>query len=471
MSNGRLLHLLRPWVIAVVLSAFAIVQVRAQNAGSDWSVPVNFSQRLDTFSDVPVLLCDQYQTVHVFWAEREDDQTLIYHRDNVGGSWSNPNDVLVTRSVLELYGAVAPNDTVHLIWFTATRGELVYSRVTLASMRDAKHWAEPMELASEVDGASLSIDKAGVLHLVYSTSDANGLNHVANYIRSVDNGLSWSTPIEVMNMTVPVGSAMGVMVGVDGKGRLHVVWQIRAYTYGEYSRVGYIRSTDEGNTWGNAMTLASSETPPGVAAPAVYTFGEDEIHLTYDLPERVHRWSTDGGATWSQPITIMQLGAAFGGVNQLVKDSAGTLHVVSAVSDGVYQAAWNGSSWGAPEAIDRRYYDAHHQQLVVCQGNQLHVVYDDRRGEHEIWYSTKLVNAPLIPQRAVPVPQAVEASPAPEATLAAGSVEVSRTGSAELQTVQVRTAPALWNPVLTPALLVISLVIGVAAILLRRVVR
>ncbi len=90
----------------------------------------------------------------------------------------------------------------------------------------------------------------------------------------------------------------------------------------------------------------------------------------------------------------MSLGAAFGGVNELVKDSAGTIHVILAVADGVYTLPWDGVRWGDPEQIDNRYIDPHEQHMIVCQGNQLHVVYYDRTGQNTVWYTTRQVSGP-----------------------------------------------------------------------------
>jgi hypothetical protein len=119
----------------------------------------------------------------------------------------------------------------------------------------------------------------------------------------------------------------------------------------------------------------------------------------------MHQWSNDGGETWSQPIEIMPLAAAFGGDNALAKDSAGVLHVVTAVNKGVFSAAWDGTRWLAPEQIEGRNMDPHGQQLIVCQGNQLHVVYDDRIGdETTVWYSHRVVDTPLIGRGALPPP-------------------------------------------------------------------
>ena len=229
-------------------------------------------------------------------------------------------------------------------------------------------------------------------------------------MRSNDHGASWSDPVRIASVTAPVPSWLDGGIQVDGKGRFHLYYTVRSMEYGVYSMLVYIRSVDQGVTWNTPLKIAGSEAQPGVfnqgvSQLAAFTFGDDEVHLTWDEPERRHMWSLDGGNTWSQPVAIMRLGAAFGGVNQLAKDSTGLLHVVSAVGDGVYHATWDGQTWSPPEAIDQRFIDPHHQNLVICQGNELHVVYDDRTGEHEIWYSTKSTQAPQIQREPIPTPQ------------------------------------------------------------------
>lgn len=389
---------------ALIAVSLLPLDTTAQEPDGAWSTPLNFSQHPNTFSDVPILLCDPYQNVHVFWVEREGPNAAIFTRNDVGGTWSNPVAALVTGTVVELAGVIAVNDTAHLLWTTAVRGALTYSRAPLSRTADAKGWETPTVLARDVDSGTLTADKASRLHAIYGTSDFEARMHTFSYIRSDDSGHTWSEPITALVLNTPAPSASGVpTIAIDGKGRLHVTWQVRSYTYGAYSRIGYMNSTNQGHSWSAPLELGVSESPPGVAVPAVFAFGDDEIHLTYHVPDRLHQWSSDGGLTWSRPTRILTLGAAFGGANQLAKDNAGVLHVVAAVGDGVYHATWNsGDGWNAAEAIDRRYYDPHHQQIAVCQGNQLHVVYDDRRGEHEIWHSVRRVDARHIPQLPVP---------------------------------------------------------------------
>ena len=164
----------------------------------------------------------------------------------------------------------------------------------------------------------------------------------------------------------------------------------------------------------------------------------------------------------------MSLGAAFGGRNQLVKDSAGTLYVVTAVADGVYSASRNSSQWNAPEQIDDRYIDPHGQVMIACQGNQLHIAYYDRTGDNKVWYSTRTVDAPHINREPFPTP-----TPQPTSSAAANAdgssmiaqlneTTANRQELAELS--KTAANPGALNPllqVLIPTLAVLALIAGI----------
>jgi hypothetical protein len=120
----------------------------------------------------------------------------------------------------------------------------------------------------------------------------------------------------------------------------------------------------------------------------------------------MHRWSNDGGSTWSEPDQVMRLGAAFGGPNALTQDSSGAIYIVTAINEGVYSARWDGSMWGPPERIEDRDIDPHGQEIAICQGNKLQVIYDDRNDSQNIWYSSRTVDAPRLDRQpqTLPVP-------------------------------------------------------------------
>lgn len=469
-------------LLAITLLALmtAASNAWAQSLGSEWSPPINFSNVPDMFSHTPVLLCDAKQNTHLFWAERSDQQEYIYYSSDASGSWQEPIDILVAPRVDLFDAAITPDLQVHLIWATGNLGDLVYTSAPLAEASNHWKWRDTRILASDVSvmsdvyggGNTLYADLTGVLHLVYGRpNDSIGISHSLYYIRSEDSGNSWSFPSLIITVVAPEPSNISGNIAVDEKGRLHVAWDVRSDKYASFSRLGYIRSVDSGKTWGHELELATGNSPFGAAMAAVFAFGDDEVHLTWGTPDRLHRWSNDGGETWSAAVPIMDLGAAYGGFNKLAKDSAGTLHVVAAVGNGVYHATWNGGGWNPAEALYIREIDPHGQQFVTCQGNRLHVAYYDRTGENEIWYSSKTTNAPELARTAITVSEGAPVpTPAPwEVTAPAARPTTSMatpppSGSLETARASSSTIAGMLSPAIVGAasasLVVISVVVA-----------
>ena len=208
----------------------------------------------------------------------------------------------------------------------------------------------------------------------------------------------------------------------------------------------------------------------GVDWIAPFSFGDNEVYLTWHDPRRMQQWSLDGGETWNGPIEIMELAAAFGGVNRLVKDSAGVLHVLTAMTGGVFSAAWDGTQWGPRERIDDRPNDPHGQYMVVCQGNQLHVVYHDRivqnsTGKFTIWYSSRQVNAPHLERRPfvplTPQPTTPANSGTPSLPGVTRTFDAGRSGATDTSLPGSYTVVRSSNP-----MLIILMPVGLIAVLI-----
>jgi hypothetical protein len=396
-------------IAGVVLALMAMVPASmAQAPTGQWSHPIDITRPSDSEAGLwGTLTCDQYQNTHLFWSDMDPENAAIYYRNNIGGNWSPPIDVIVNpkHAALRLGSAISNKmDTLHLIWVDRElRADLYYSQAPLAHAADPRAWSTPRLLVGGTDGGSITTDKNGAIHLVYPTYDADGIQQIIYYLRSDDDGLTWSDPVVVFALTAPLPSTSGAKIAADDRGRLHVGTTIRSYEYGAFSELGYVRSLDGGKTWGPYEKMTDTGTTfQGVSTLSPFAFGEDEIHLTWHDPRRMHMWSTDGGETWSAPVEIMPLAAGFGGQNKLVKDSAGTIHAIVAALGGVYSVAWDGRQWGLPELIDDRGIDPHGQDMVICGGNELHVTYDDRNDQRKVWYSTRAANAPHLTAQPIP---------------------------------------------------------------------
>lgn len=387
----------------------------------DISVP--YTEGSDLFG---ALLCDPYQNLHILWGKSHDQGSDIYYRTDVNGVLSTPTDVLATSNKLAIRLSTTileTDDSIHLIWQDSyVRGNLFYSSAKISAAESPGAWMKPQLLVPQVDSARIMADSKGTLHLIYGISSADGYKNSVYYARSDDGGTSWQEPILVYEADPGVPSALSTFAAVDMAGRIHVGITLRSQEYGVASELLYTRSLDGGYTWQPAQVVATqSEATPNVAVIAPFAFGEDEIHLTWHDPRRMHMWSSDGGATWSSPVEIFSLGAGFGSVNNLAKDSAGKLYAVVGAKDAVYQLEWDGLQWIKPTRIENRSLDPHAQELVVCQGNQLHVTYDDRLvADTTVWYSTREVAAPHIAKIPLPVsaPAASSVTPTTEVLVA-----------------------------------------------------
>jgi hypothetical protein len=194
-----------------------------------------------------------------------------------------------------------------------------------------------------------------------------------------------------------------------------------------------------------------------------------DVHLTWHQYSgvRLHRWSSDGGETWSEKETVFPgLRAAFNGVVDMAFDSAGAMHAVAA-EGGVWYRRWMGASWAPVQLSDPRTPAWHHQRVAVMAGQRVYLLYADVNDTGIIWYSSKAVDAPAIAPdpRPTPMPQAPE-SPmglaTPKTTHTATAVATMRAMGPLPDSPQPGDGLANLEPVLVGSGLVTLIVIAVA---------
>jgi len=460
------------WIMLLVLfSALLLwpVSSYAQEANNSWSQPVDATQGSTAqMGSFDLLLCDAYQNTYLLWAEQSNNGAAIYLRTDADNGWSTARDVLVVPGavIFNLAAAIAnPTDTLHVIWSDQyLRGNLYYSQSPLPTVEQPLSWATPQLLAPNVDWASIKTDSKGAVHVVYGTTDDSGLDHTIYHLASTDSGATWSNPVVAYSVVSELPALIRPELAIDGRDRLHVGISLNSLEYGAYSEVGYIRSEDGGQTWSPYRQFQNTgSTFQGVAWIAPYAFGNDEVHLTWHDPRRMHTWSIDGGQTWREPKEIMPLGAAFGGRNELTQDSAGVVHVVTAVGDAVYSASWNGAEWSTPEQIDNRFIDPHGQTIVACQGNQLHVAYYDRTGDNKVWYTTRSVNAPHLERQPRPTPDATRAAAISQTPTVAPNATPQPVSTPAVNPAPPET-PNPLKIIVVPFLAALALIVGVAIV-------
>ena len=107
------------------------------------------------------------------------------------------------------------------------------------------------------------MDTKGVLHMVY------GLEHHAFYVRSTDNGRTFTVPVKV-NSTGTVETKMGERgpkLAVGNDGNIHVVW-MDEWAPGVKTFVRYSRSLDGGKSFEPLKTVSTMSGIDGVTVTA-----------------------------------------------------------------------------------------------------------------------------------------------------------------------------------------------------------
>ncbi len=152
------------------------------------------------------------------------------------------------------------------------------------------------------------MDAKGVLHMVY------GLEHHAYYVRSADNGGTFTPPVKV-NSTGMVETKMGergpkLAVGSDGA--VHVVW-VDEWAPGVKTFVRYVRSLDGGKSFEALKTLSAMS---GVDGATLTADGKGNVvafwHVMAEPKPEVK------AATWLHTTRSTDNGATFGASEKVI---------------------------------------------------------------------------------------------------------------------------------------------------------
>ena len=130
------------------------------------------------------------------------------------------------------------------------------------------------------------------------------------YIRSADNGRTWSVPITLSNMSPGLWndqhSASNPRIAVNGS-TVHVVWDEIMGADDTY-RIRYRRSLDNGDTWEPTVNITPYTDTIWRYNPYIAVWNNN-IHIVWD--ERVgtqneifYRNSTNSGANWNSPVRL-----------------------------------------------------------------------------------------------------------------------------------------------------------------------
>jgi len=312
----------------------------------------------------------------------------------------------------------------HMIWSEGILGPLRYTRVPAHDAMSAKNWLKPITIDVTSFFGSLVVDSKGILHVIYS--DYYGEVPGLYYIRSEDEGETWSTPTW-LDPDIPEGQgSLNVHLGIDENDGLHALWHYIDNATGNGTWIRYANSIDGGNSWKVPITIDQADESSDELRMPYPEFLVDgkQVHIIWagnNRTNREHRYSTDAGQTLSPANRILGdlVGQALGG--GLDVDSLDRLHYVTQVRAplGIYHSIWENGNWSIPslayyigkEEVDPNKIHAHNVRLAIRAGNQLVVAFttsplDPQMSLYVI--NGTLNDAPEIP--AIPTPTAAPTS-------------------------------------------------------------
>jgi hypothetical protein len=204
---------------------------------SPWSEPVRLS-REGTQAGWAAVALDAEGGVHVAWSEREAEgelgvAVLYAYRDGLAERWSRAVEVArgdsggeIARQPALIVAGAAGQRLIHLVWSGGELGQILYSRAQIDQALSAQGWSPPQTLSDPgMPGGwpQIGVDGAGRLYVVYAVplNEGRGIY----LVRSEDGGLSWSDP-QVLFDAQAAGWTMvdHPALAVARDGTLHVAW-------------------------------------------------------------------------------------------------------------------------------------------------------------------------------------------------------------------------------------------------------
>jgi hypothetical protein len=368
----------------------------SQASNTIWSEPILLFQE-DGAREIhgPSVISDSYGNVHVFWtvpSGSPGEFDLIYYARLDALGWTTPVDIVAAAPARGVNAAISQDGIIYLIW--SGFGGISYSHAPIQGAEYVKNWSKPVLLTDANFYADLFTSSSGKIYLAYPGVDASGV--FEQFLEP--NNLNWSSSRIISQTSLTNSASDYVQIRVSNNGTMHVVWTEFYYPESWPPRgVFYSRSIDGGNTWSAPEMMAGD----GFDQINITVVDDENIHVAWNgmvtVGGRYHRWSSDGGQTWSETAEVIPAGiGGTEGFPQLVVDQSGTLHMLTTYQGGcVWYTYFNNQTWVPPICISGEKTLIEEPSMTVSEGNKLHAVFWDNR--KSLWYTTKVTDASWIP--------------------------------------------------------------------------
>ncbi len=229
----------------------------------------------------------------------------------------------------------------------------------------------------------IAVDNLGNINAVWvePTSAANIM-----FSRSTDGGLTFSRPLNVSNNP---GGALAPSLALDGNGNINLAWTGSANFVGRPNDIFFTRSTDGGNSFSIPIDVSVGQPAGGGFSPSLALDAVGNLNLVwsgcFDVPCSTNSpvffsRSSDGGATFSAPVQVSNDQTQ---IPQVVVDAGGNIDVVwsELVNGGGFaspvffsQSSDGGATFSTPITVSGTTFFPSDEKMAVDSRGNIYIV-------------------------------------------------------------------------------------------------
>jgi hypothetical protein len=329
---------------------------------SRWSEPEGIV-RGEFIQDSFRFVADSTGQVHAFWNqvtyEGLDPIISIFYALWNGEIWSQPVELLKSQTEKALLRdvAVSPEGILFVLWDSGEPEGLYLSRVSVQGNALELVTSDPLiTLQQYAVSPEILLDSEEniIISFAIPLNEGRGIY----LIRSMDNGRTWSDPIQIAD-AYSLGWEMvdhPKMVRTEN-GDLLMIWMVYALLPDpEPVSLFSARSQDDGLSWSDIEMVYEG----GIVWSDIIRADENTIHRFWQENNRterlMHQISSDGGSNWAAPENIS---AANENILSIAtyRDESGRVHLFQLTRDShgnhrLHHWTWDGSRWQANDRLD-----------------------------------------------------------------------------------------------------------------------
>jgi hypothetical protein len=269
--------------------------------------------------------------------------------------------------------------------------KLLFIFIFITSLSYAQDFSEPVNISVAGQSASsphLAIDSNNNVFAIWYRSD--GLNYIIQSSTSIDQGVSWSTPV---NLSEVGQDAFDPQLAIDSNNNIVAIWQV---SDGANNIIQSSTSTDQGANWSTPVNL--SEVGQSAFNPQLAIDSNNNIVAIWTRLDGANyiiqsSTSTDQGANWSTPVNVSEAGQN-ADLSRLAIDSNNNIVAIWQVLIGVNSRIQSstsqdqGSSWSTPVNLSEAGQNAEAHQLAIDSNNNIVAIWSRFDGANYIIQSS-----------------------------------------------------------------------------------